>query len=109
MLDVEANGTEVPAVAQQGADGVGAFVKEAGDVVGLVLKTFFIRGPTGCQVGVADTLAVETCFVKTVGSDIDSGRGDGAADCEVGAKERIARLPGGITGPDPPGFPVFRL
>ena len=79
-----------PAVGQLGAERVGAGAHLVGDVVGLVLDAGVVVGPAGCEVLVADLLAVEVQLVDAAGRRVDAGAGEGLAlgGVEVGAQQR---------------------
>ena len=59
-------------IAKRYADGIGAALDQIRDVVGLVLQTFLVTGPTGREQLVADTLTVQMNFVKTMTGDVSA-------------------------------------
>jgi hypothetical protein len=75
--ETEADVTGIPAVRDPSVKGVWAGLEEAGDVVGVIVSALTVIGPTGCEIGVADALAVEVKFVDAESCGVDGGAADG--------------------------------
>jgi hypothetical protein len=94
----------IPAVAEEGAGGVGARAEEDRDIVGLVLHALLVLGPAGGEDIVADAVAVEMKLIEAEGGGVEAGRGDFPADVEDRAEIRAGRAglrAAGEGGPDP--------
>jgi hypothetical protein len=99
---------DVPAIAQDDAEGVVTFSHLFGDVVGLVTDAGVVVGPAGGEAVVCDGAAAEHGEIVAASGDVEAGRGDAARQVECLAK--IAGRAGDVVGEvgmgDPPSGPV---
>lgn len=105
---VEADTAAVPAVAEPGADGVGALGEMVGHVVGAVAQALAVHRPARGQCVVADAAAVDLCLIQAMCRDVQAGACDRCVEGEVpadaGRAPIAARIlgPGGADGDGPP-------
>ncbi len=99
----------VPAVAEDGAGGVGPRAHQAGHVVSLILHPLGVVGPAGGEDVVADAPAVEVEFIEAERRGIEAGADDFFAHRESRAEIRAGRArlkASGESRADPRAAPV---
>jgi hypothetical protein len=106
----ESEGSAVPAVGEDDANGVGAGAQQRGDVVGLHLQGGVVAGGAGGELLVAYPLAVEEQLVDAVGRGVGAGeggrgvQGESLAEGKAGALSRGSN--NGFLRADPLRHPV---
>ncbi len=78
----------IPAVTQNGAQGIAPLANLRGHIIGLVMNTFAELRPTGRKHIAADGLPIEMQLVHAQRRDIDHGSLDGLANAEVFSEVR---------------------
>ena len=76
----------VPAVAQDGADGVAALLQQGGHVEGLVAQAVVVAGPAGRHDVVADHRAVDLGLVQAQRGDVQPRLRDAGPHVELAAQ-----------------------
>ena len=98
-----------PAVPKERAEGIGARLEQAGDVVSLILNALFVACPAGGQLPLADALTVEVQLIEAETSGVKTGCGNFAIEREFRAQQGrglgLARILFPVGG-DPIGLPV---
>ena len=83
----EADVAGVPPVAQDGAQGIGSFLQQVGDVVSLILNALLVVGPTRRQMSVSNPPAVDLQLVDASRRGVQSGATDGLPQLDLPPQE----------------------
>ena len=92
-MDAEAEVAAIPAVGEEGFEGVVAGAELRGDIVGEVFEAVAVVGPAGGEVVVADARAVDVRFEEAAGGDVEAGFERGGRETEG-----FAEMDGGAGG-----------